>query len=69
MHPEPILDEVLLEFTRIGNAIKVCAVDPRTRTEVVIQGPATAGEAELRRTAINKLRYVMRRDRADMPRS
>ena len=62
MRSEPELDEVLLEFTRIGNAIKVCAVDPKTRTEVVIQGPVTAGEATLRRTAIDKLRYVLRRD-------
>ena len=63
MFSEPALDEVLLEFTRFGNAIKVCAVDPKTGTEVVIQGPVTAGEAELKRTAINKLRFVLRRGR------
>ncbi len=62
MQSPPSLDEVLLEFTRVGNAIKVCAVDPKTRTEVVIQGPATAGQETLRRTAINKLRYVLQRD-------
>ena len=61
VHPDDSLDEVLLEFTRIGNVVKVCAVDPRTRTEVVIQGPISAGEEALRRTAINKLRYVIRR--------
>ena len=64
MQSEPILDEVLLEFTRVGNAVKVCAVDPKTGTEVVIQGPVTVGEETLRRTAIGKLRYVMRRDRS-----
>lgn len=59
-----MLDEVLLEFTRVGHAVKVCAVDPKTGTEVVIQGPVTVGEETLRRTAISKLRYVMRRDHA-----
>ena len=57
--------EVLLEFRRIGGAVKVTAVDPETQVEVSIQGPATASEATLRRTAITKLRYVLgRRNRA-----
>ena len=53
--------EVLLEFHRIGGSVKVSAVDPATGTEVSIIGPATAGEAELRRAAINKLNYVLAR--------
>ncbi len=51
--------EVLLEFQRLGAAVKVTAVDPVTQIEVSIQGPASAGEATLRRTAISKLRYVL----------
>ena len=61
VRPHDALDEVLLEFVRVGNVVKVSAVDPRTRIEVAIQGPASAGEETLRRTAINKLRYVLRR--------
>ncbi len=53
--------EVLLEFRRIGGVVKVTAVDPETQVEVSIQGPATASEATLRRTAITKLRYVLGR--------
>ena len=53
--------EVLLEFHQVGSVVKVTAVDPATQVEVSIQGPATAGEATLRRTAINKLRYVLSR--------
>ena len=63
--PAPEPSEVLLEFQRIGGVVKVTAVDPGTQVEVSIQGPASAGEATLRRTAITKLRYVLgRRDRA-----
>ena len=53
--------EVLLEFQQVGAAVKVTAVDPETQVEVSIQGPASAGEAALRRTAIAKLRYALAR--------
>lgn len=49
--------EVLLEYRRVGAVVKVTAVDPLTRIEVSIQGPASAGEAELRRIAVAKLAY------------
>ncbi len=54
--------EVLLEFQQVGSAVKVTAVDPVTQVEVSIQGPASAGEAALRRTAIAKLRYALSRN-------
>lgn len=57
----PKSGEVLLEFHRIGRSVKVSAVDPETGTEVSIIGPASAGEAELRRAAVNKLNYVLAR--------
>lgn len=53
--------EFLLEFRRIGNAVKVSAIDPVTGTEVSIAGPAGIGETELSRNACNKLRYVLRK--------
>lgn len=51
----------LLEFRRVGNAVKVSAIDPVTGTEVSISGPADIGEAELSLNACNKLRYVLRK--------
>lgn len=51
----------LLEFQAIGNAVKVCAIDPRTGTEVSIVGPANQGQELLSRTAVRKLEYVMRK--------
>lgn len=52
-------DGVLLEFRRVGNAVKVSAIDQNTGTEISIVGPYTAGKTELTRTAIQKLKYVM----------
>lgn len=51
--------EVLLEFHRVGNAVKVTAVDPVTLTEVSIVGAPDAGEETLKRTALRKLEYML----------
>ena len=59
----PRKKEVLLEFQQVGNAVKVTAVDPDTLTEVSIVGSPMAGEETLKRTAINKLNYVLEKKR------
>jgi hypothetical protein len=53
--------EVILEFQRIGNSVKVTAVDSETLVEVSIVGAASASEEILRRTAVRKLEYVLER--------
>jgi hypothetical protein len=57
--PQQGEDGILLEFHRIGAVVKVSAIDPVTNTEVVVQGPASASQEQLSRTAIAKLRYVL----------
>ncbi len=53
--------EVIIEFQRIGNAVKVTAIDPETLVEASIVGPSGAGEAALRRAALDKLAYVLKK--------
>jgi len=53
----------LLEFRQVGAYVKVSAMDPDSLTEVSIVGDPAAGESALRRAAVRKLQYVMRRDR------
>lgn len=53
--------EVIVEFRRIGNAVKVTAVDPVSLVEVSIVGSPATSEAELSRVAIRKLDYVLNR--------
>ena len=59
---------VVLEFARIGALIRVSAMERKSLTEVVIYGPASAGEAALRRTVLCKLDAVLaRRDTGRQP--
>jgi len=51
--------EVLFEFTRIGQTVRVTAIDAETGTEAVIQGSATMPPHTLQKTALAKLDYVM----------
>lgn len=53
--------EILYEFQRVGNFVKVSAIDAETGTEASISGPANAGEALLRANAMRRLEFVMRR--------
>jgi hypothetical protein len=53
------LDEVLFEFSAVGNSVKVCAVDPVSMAEATIFGPVGAGEEALKQAALRKLEYVL----------
>jgi hypothetical protein len=49
----------IIEFHRIGNAVKVSAMDPVTLTEVSIVGALGVGDTELTRLAVRKLEYML----------
>jgi Domain of unknown function (DUF6898) len=51
--------DVIFEFYRVGNSVKVSAVDTETLTEVSVVGPATASEATLKQNALRKLEFVL----------
>jgi hypothetical protein len=53
--------EVYFEFTAIGNAVKVTAIDSLTGTEVSAMGPASASQADLQQLAMQKLKARLRR--------
>jgi hypothetical protein len=48
--------EVYFEFTPVGAAVKVVAIDATTGIEVSVLGPASAAQADLQRLALQKLR-------------
>ncbi|MGB0573057.1 MAG: DUF6898 family protein [Alphaproteobacteria bacterium] len=52
-------DSMIFEFSAVGNAVKVCVVDPDAGLEVSIVRPANAGEEALRRTVMAKRRYML----------
>ena len=53
--------EVIIEFMPVGNIVKVSAMDTASLTEIVIQGPASAGEDILKRNAMRRLEYVLKK--------
>ena len=60
-HVENGVKEVLYEFRRVGSFVRVCAIDPETRTEVIMVGDPKQGLEVLKRIATRKLIYVMRK--------
>jgi hypothetical protein len=59
--------EVLFEFRRIGNVVKVTAFHVSTLTEVSVAGAATASEAHLRLLVLKRLDYVLKRKASGAP--
>lgn len=53
------LKQVLFEFIRMGQAVKVNAIDPETGIEVSMVGDPKAGTETLKRLATRKLEYVI----------
>lgn len=53
--------EIIIEMNSIGSLVKVSAFDVTTMTEVSIQGPASAGQEMLKKNALNRLEYVMKK--------
>jgi hypothetical protein len=53
--------EILFEFFAQGSVVKVTAIDSVTGDEVSIVGPASASQATLQATALQKLRYVQKK--------
>jgi hypothetical protein len=53
------LGEVLFEFTRLGNIVRVSALHVDSNTEISLVGPNSAPQAALQNAALQKLRYVL----------
>jgi hypothetical protein len=52
--------EVIFEFVRIGDVVKVTALHVASDVEVSLVGDPRAGPHGLRQAALRKLAYVMR---------
>lgn len=53
--------EVIIEFMPVGQVVRVSAMDVKTLTEAVISGPANTPESILKRNAMKRLEYVLRK--------
>lgn len=55
------MTEILFEFTRQGNFIKVTAIEPETLTEVSVIVSCTLSEEQMKFQALNRLKYVLQK--------
>ncbi len=55
----------IIEFIRLGEYVKVCAVDEATGIEAVSILPSTLSKHELQEAALRKLQYVMKKKQDD----
>lgn len=53
--------EVIIEFHPVGIYMKVSAMDVQSLTEISIQGPVSTREDMLKRNALLRLEYVLRK--------
>ncbi len=62
MPQNPLQDrEIIIEFHPIGQYVKVSAMDSKTLTEASIQGPANTPRDMLKRNALKRLEYVLKK--------
>jgi len=54
--------DVYFEFTVVGAAVRVSAIDSVTGIEVVTMGPASASQADLQQLALAKLKARLVRE-------
>lgn len=55
--------QVLFEMVRVGNAVKVTAIDAKSGTEAVVVGSATLSRYSLEQAALRKLERLMAKAR------
>jgi len=53
--------EIIIEFRPMGHIVRVSAMDTATLTEIVLQGPASTSQHILKRNALRKMEYVLRK--------
>jgi len=53
--------EILFEFIRRANVVKVTAIEPETQTEAAVVVPAGLSEDEMKLQAMKRLNYVLKK--------
>lgn len=57
------LPEVLFEMQRVGNLLRVNAIDPRTGTEVITIADPKQSQSVIKNIAARKLAYVIEKNK------
>lgn len=57
--------EIYIEYTQVGQIIKVTAIDATTGIEAVIMGPASTEQSQLKKIVVQKLRMILKKSKGD----
>jgi hypothetical protein len=55
--------EVLFEYTPYGQSMRIVAIDAETGIEITVQAPLSLSHADMQKLALNKLVYVMGKEK------
>lgn len=61
----PSQNDILFEMLRVGNSVRVTAIDPASGTEVIMVGSALASPYTLKANAARKLLATLERKRQE----
>ncbi|MTH97758.1 serine hydroxymethyltransferase [Roseibium sp. RKSG952] len=61
----PRAGEIYLEYQRIGQQVRVTAIDGASGVEVVVFGPLKASEHDLKQLAVRKLQRRLEREKVE----
>lgn len=53
--------EILFEFVRNGNVVKVTAIEPESRVEAAVVVPASLSEEQMKIQALRRLNFVLKK--------
>ena len=53
------MPEVLFEFVKLGNSVRVTALDVKTGTEAVTVVPASLSQQQMKQAALKKLNFLL----------
>lgn len=56
------MSEVLFEFVREGNFVKVSAIDVETKLEAIVVVPANLNVEMMKKHALNRLAYLLQKN-------
>lgn len=55
------MTEILFEFVRNGNVVKVTAIEPESKIEVAVVVPASLSEEQMKIQALRRLNFVLKK--------
>lgn len=53
--------EVIFEYQKMGNLLRVAAMDTKTMTEIIISCPPSASEDQMQMMALRRLEFVLKK--------